>query len=243
MYWGVIRIAAFAAAVVGALSATRLQAQEAFVFGGAEAGTDDLSSYTVGVSVFAAHPGWAPAAGLMAYRVQYPLGTGTTSTLSAALPSVGLRYQGKAASAQLNLGYVLLSQTVNGVVVPAMGAKGGVTASLLTDYVPAPTRGAQGILSYNWADRYLWTRLRGSRSLSATGDPGIRLGAEMVIQGEVDPPAANEAYKALQVGPMIEVFPGTHIRATGVLGLKRSGGIENGAGQRWYGKMELVWIP
>lgn len=210
----------------------------AYVFSSAEVGQDEVAMVSTGFSAFRAGAEWGPAGGVLAYWLRYPAGGGAELSRWAIAPSAGLRYQGQAGSVQGTLGYLWTStEQVGGPSVPS-AARQGLQTSLLADYLPSSAVRLQGIISYNAADRYLWTRLRGDHALRVEGQREVRGGLEVLAQGETEV-SGREAYQALQVGPRLEVGS-RKVRLGGSAGWKKVfGGAESGA----YARVEMVWLP
>lgn len=238
--------AASATATVGLLTLATpdgVQAQlQPVVFGTAEADTQDQSVLLIGASVQPARTGLVPTAGILAYRVTFPVAENTTTSLSAVVPSVGLRYQTPVSGVQLSVGYVLLSEEGAGGFGAPGGTRQGVSTTLMGDYWGSGERSAQGILSFNWADRYLWSRVRGTQRVAGLGtEGGVNLGAEVVAQGGG---AEGEEYRALQAGPVVEVQLSPAVRLLGSVGAKTDNlEIPDRPEVFPYFKFEFVLVP
>lgn len=216
------------------------QAQVVF-FGTAEADTEDQSLLLLGGSLQMARPGWQPVVGVLGYRLTYPISDVATETLYALNPSLGLRHQWTSGAAQASVGYLFLSDEVTGGFGAPGGAEEGVTASALADYWGTGARTAQAIVSFNFAEEYAWSRLRGAQRIARLGGD-LRVGAEAVLQGGGDGP--GEDYRALQIGPMLQLQPTPALQLIASAGAKTDNAdLPDRPDWFPYVKFEFVLVP
>jgi hypothetical protein len=244
--WKSAGTASLALALLGTAAPATAQIQPV-VFGSAEADTQDQSIFLLGASVQPARLGLNPFAGLMAYRLTYPMGAGT-GTVNAFAPSVGLRYQTPTSAVQGSIGYLFLSEDVPGGFGAAGGTRQGLTTGALAEYWGTTgAMNAQGIVSYNVADEYIWARGRGAVGVLPMAGGWLRVGGEVVGQGGGSTPAgqpAGERYSAFQIGPLVDLQATRTLRLIGVVGLKTDNlDFPDRPGQFPYFKGEFVWVP
>jgi len=222
---------------VGAAPRTLL-AQSGYVFTGAEAGTDDLSSYVIGATLISRLNGWSPVASVLGYNVNYPVGGGSDAALWAVVPSVGLRYQGRLGSTQLSVGYGVRRGNTDAPNAPHAGAQRGAVTSLIGDLAPGSRSAVQGIVNYSWGERYVWTRVRATTAAAEW----VRVGGEFVLQGGADALKDAGSYGAVQAGPLFDLALGERLRLAGGPGAKILQGATEPSNPEWYAKIEMVWI-
>jgi hypothetical protein len=154
--------------------------------------------------------GLSPYFAIGAYRLSYPVDNGTTTVLGVT-PAAGLAQRFTDGSATVSLGYQFQS-TDDAAALPFFGGRGsGVTTGASLNYAPSPLA-LEGLLAYNWGSSYLWSRARGLVSVLPLPNGALRVGGDVVWQGEMD---GTDPYRATQFGPTIQagVAPGLSLGA------------------------------
>lgn len=227
------------ALLLGAFLAAPADGQLQIVgYGAGEWDMEEVSVYVLGLGVQTTRLGWGPAANLMLYMVdrEYVIepAVGTVSDrITAFNPSVGLQHRRATSASQLRVGYAFVDTDEN--TVPGLPSYGGAQSGLTTtgqfNHWGDGTTSTEVIANVNWGDPYFWGRARGTRRISGT-DParGVNLGGELALQG-------NEDYRALQIGPLVELQRGA-LKLIGGAGYKLQETFDNTA----YFRAEFVFV-
>lgn len=218
---------------------------EMAVYGTAEADTEEMSLLLLGLAVQPAGLGFKPVATVNGYRLSYP-GAGGTETLAAINPAAGVRYQWPVGAVQATAGYLFLSnQDGEGFGAPG-GAEQGFTAALMGDFWDAGARSGQVIGSYNFGDHYFWGRARGAQQIATLAGGPLRLGAEVVGQGEdlleQEEDLTGVNYRSFQAGPILEYGASPNLQLLAGAGVK-SDNLPDNADLFPYFKVEFVFLP
>src|ERR1043166_1833294 len=172
-------------ALVG--GAFRAGAQQVVVFGSAEAGGLGSSLFLRGGSVSGKGLGWQPVANVEGYHLTFRSGPGKTTTNDVLAPSAGLKYNVGEGAVQARVGYAFVSSSTGtpatvGVFPIPSASKNGVLAAFQGDYWGTGAQTAQLIGSYNFANEFLWSRVRAAQRIGAADSP-LMLGAEAGFLG------------------------------------------------------------
>ncbi|MBW3628332.1 MAG: glycosyltransferase [Gemmatimonadetes bacterium] len=246
--WRAAGVATSLALALGGTASRGAAQLEAAIYGSGEIDTENTSVASIGASVQPPGLGFKPVASILAYQLTFPAGTGTQS-VTAFNPALGLRYQWVPGALQASVGYLFLSGETDAAVGAPGGGESGITGAVLADYWGDGTTLAQGIASYNFADDYIWSRLRATRQVTDFNFAPIRLGAEVVGQGEDvfdieedDLTAVNAGYRAFQAGVVGDYQLSPDFRLTGIVGGKTDN-ITGNPDIFPYFKVEFLYLP
>jgi len=208
-------------------------------YGSAEWDTEDSQFYLLGMYVGVAKLGWSPYLNVNGYHLRYD-DLGVTKKLSAISPTLGLAYAGTRGGFSFGGGYTWVDYT--DPTLP--GAEGGASSGPHAAFGAyrdgsgdRPIR-TQFLSNYNFGAKYLWTRLRFSKSITER----TRLGLELIGQGGGENGSHSNTFK---VGPTIEFQVSDALRLGGVVGYKTTGGTRfpNERQNAAYFKLEFSLSP
>jgi hypothetical protein len=223
---------ALATALALALHATVAAAQLApGYFAVASPTAAGQSFYQVGGWISPDRAGWLPLASLSGFRLSYPAGDGVVQVRELA-PTVGVKHQGIGGSVQLSGGFGVRWESRGSA---AAEREIGPTAALQAFHWGDGRRTAQAIASYGATDGgHLWGRLRAAQRVMGTRTTSLRLGAEVVHQG-------NDDYRATSAGPALELHFGP-LSVTTAAGLRHAHH-DTDRPYLGYATVELVFLP
>ena len=235
------RHSALIAAVAIASAAQASAAQQIVTYGSAEAGGAGSSLFLLGASMSSGRVGWSPVVSVLGYHLTFPSGPGTTSSNNVFAPSAGLSYQTTVGATQAHIGYAFVGNstatptTVGGFPFPA-SSKNGVFTTLQGDYWGTGERSAQFIGSWNFANQFLWSRVRAAQRVGGVDSP-VMLGGEAGYLGGGDNGAKTWGFFA---GPTVTFRATPDLHFTAAAGYRaNTTGTSVGTG---YAKLDFVYI-
>lgn len=217
-------------------------AQQVVGYGSAEAGGAGSSLFLLGASLSPGGVGIQPVAGAQVYHLNYPAGGGSTASNNVFAASLGLKNQSTVGAVQGSVGYAWVSSSANAPVavgtfpIPAQ-SKNGVFATAQADYWGTGEHTAQAIGSWNFANNFLWTRVRGAQRIGDVNSP-VSVGAEAGVLGGGNSGATSWGFF---VGPTLGLKVSQQLRLTGAAGYRAETSPRSfGTG---YGKIDFVFVP
>ena len=224
------------AAALTAFASFPAAAQSLATYGSAEAAGYGEGSLFLGSTLgLPGGRGLSPQVSAYVQTYRYRLRANNTyATATAFAPAVGLSYGMPTGAISGSVGYNFTNTDISDE--PIVGLQGGNTASLFTtlqgNYWGDGNRAAQGIVSYSYRSRYLWSRARAAQRLGAS--PWFA-GGEVVYQG------TNYRYNQhrYQVGPTIEYRFTPAFRLGGAAGYK---GGDNGYPGSGYAQINFLLL-
>lgn len=214
------------------------EAQLGWTFVGVgEFDTDDVYLVHAGVSVSPRVEGWTWIAGVSAHWLQYPipshLDNDATRSITAVVPSVGIKNGFNGGSFSARVGYSF-SDRDDDTTVPVFTEAGsdGVVNTAQLDYWGSGSWAAQAIGSYNYGSESFWGRGRLAKRLFSVGDAGsLSLGGEAAY-------LTSDNYDATKVGGVVMFNPGRGTQLNAAIGRKLDDGDD-----ATYFTFELVLFP
>ena len=222
------RAAAMAAVAITLTSTARAQS----VHGAAEFDDENTTFFLLGGTMpFGGGLGWHPYVGVSAYHLRFS-GAGTT-TRNVIVPSIGLTNAMSDGSFGGSLGYAF-ADVDRSAPVAFVGAESGdgLVAQAHFNHWGSGRHALQWLGSYNFGTEFFWTRVRGSKPLTATSP--IWVGGEAALMG-------GESATLAQLGPTIEYRFSPKFRLGGSAGFKPV--LSGGSGSAVYGRVEFLWLP
>jgi hypothetical protein len=192
--------------------------------------TDNVYLVLGGVSVGPQRAGWAPVAGVSAYWLQYPAGTGTQSFVTVT-PTIGLKNNFHTGDFIGRVGYSFSGK--NDIpIVNAQASGSGVVTEGQVDYWGTGAMSAQGIADYNFGSSSFWGRGRLGFRFAKWTNGSASIGPEVTYLN-------SNNYSATRVGGVLGINPGLGTQLNAAVGRKMA----DGGNDATYFTFELVLYP
>lgn len=228
------------AAVLGA-AAPRTASAQLVVFGSADAGGQGSSLLLAGLTVSPGRIGVQPIVGLQAYHLTYRTGPGAATTSNDVIaPSLGLKSQNANSAVSLSGGYAFVSSSTR---VPALAGpypipaapKNGAFATAQGDWWGSGDRSGQAIATYNFANEFLWSRIRGAHTVGMKTSP-LMLGGEAGFFGG----GTGTKRWGYFLGPIATYKVTPQLKVGGGAGYRAN--TSSGSYSSGYAKVDFVWV-
>lgn len=229
-----ILTAAAAALLLGVASATEAQVQ-VVPYAGYQGDGNDLTVIYGGATIQKAGTGLVPFVSPFGYWLSQEIeGASEDFSTWAFAPTVGVNRIWTEGLVGVGLGYLWLEDETVGITRGAVqsGGEEGFLTNAQGEYWGNGMWHVQGLGSVNWENSYVWARGRVSRAITAFQGGNLRLGGEVLGQG-------NDDFSSYRAGPYLEMRTGTGFR------------VLLGGGAKWYEgdddtgywQLEVLYVP